>query len=75
MTTNNAAYDKAVNELKEVAAGRRGWVSLTDASRKSGERKEMLAVVAKALGLEVKASHGHNGMTAHRAAQVAPEVK
>jgi hypothetical protein len=61
----NEAYDKAVNELKEVAAGTRGWVSLTKASRQCGERKEMLAVVAKALGLVVT-NHGAHGMCARR---------
>ena len=66
---NNEAYNKVIDELKEVAAGNRGWVSLTMASRACGERKEMLAVMAKALGLAVDNSHGSYGMCARRAAR------
>jgi len=62
----NEAYDKAVNQMKEVAAGRRGWVSLTRASRECGVPKGQLRVVALALGLSVEDSHGNHGMTARR---------
>lgn len=59
-------YEKAVDELRDVAAGRRGWSSITAAARKSGVPKNHLRLVAEALGLEVEESHGRHGMTAHR---------
>jgi hypothetical protein len=63
---NKAAYIEAVNELKEVAAGTRGWVSLTQLSKECGVSKGQLKVVAEAIGLKVNASHGRHGMTASR---------
>jgi hypothetical protein len=69
MERNQAAYDKTVNELKEVAAGTRGWVSLTWAARECGLPKGQLKIVAEALGLEVTKSHGWYGMVASRAAR------
>ena len=62
---NQANYDQAVDAMKEIAAGKRGWISLTEHSRKCGVPKSQLAVVAKAIGLSVT-NHGNFGMTARK---------
>ena len=67
---SNAAYIEAVNGMKAVAAGTRGWISLTQAARKSGLPKGHLKIVAEALGLEIEISHGRHGMTARRPQEV-----
>lgn len=63
MTLNQAKYDEAVNEMKQVASGDRGWVSLTAHAKTSGVSKQQLSIVAKALHLDVE-NHGKYGMTA-----------
>jgi len=61
----NVAYVRTVNELKEVASGKRGWGSLTKAARDCGLPKEQLKIVAEALGLNAQ-NHGNHGLTARR---------
>lgn len=63
---SKAAYIETVNKLKEVAVGRRGWVSLTAESKSCGLPKLHLKIVAEALGLDVVAGHGRLGMCASR---------
>lgn len=68
----NAAYIETVDQMKAVAAGTRGWISLTQAAKKCGLPKGHLKIVAEALGLKVQDSHGRHGMTAARPTPVNP---
>jgi hypothetical protein len=65
MNSPSPEYKIVVDQLKEVVAGTRGWMSLTQASKECGVPKLHLKIVAEALGLEVK-NHGRHGMSASR---------
>lgn len=59
-------YDNLVNQLKEVRAGKRGWVSLSKkVAKEVGTTQNQLFVIVKALGLRLD-QHGKYGYTAHR---------
>ena len=63
---NIPAYETFIDQLREVAAGKRGWVSITVATRETGFDKEELCRAAVALGLNVTRSHGRHGTTCHK---------
>lgn len=64
---NKTAYNEAVDELKEVAAGRRGWVSITAKAKSADVPKRQMEIIAECLRLTVKRAHGRHGTVAVRA--------
>jgi hypothetical protein len=64
---NVAAYKVFCEALKEVAAGTRGWISLTDHAKLTGVKRQHLVVMAQSLNLHIDI-HGKYGYCATRKA-------
>lgn len=63
---NQAKYNTAIDCLKQVVGGTRGWVSITEESRECGAPKRQIEIMARHLGLEITPSQGRRGMIARR---------
>jgi hypothetical protein len=63
---NEAAYRATIDQMRECAAGKRGWVSITHAvAARCGVSLGSLRVMATGLGLRVSRG-GRHGWTCHR---------